>query len=62
VNSSIKFGPRVCPIRGFGACYHPDKEWLIENGLCPDKAKCIEINDGKLSIVPEDKVAWTVAD
>lgn len=46
MNSSIKYGPRVCPVRGVGCCFHPDKEWLVENGLCPDKAKCIEINDG----------------
>ena len=46
INSGIKYGPRACPIKGVGCCYHPEKEWLIENGLCPDKAKCVEINDG----------------
>ena len=46
VNKSIKYGPRACPVRGKGACYHPDKDWLIENGLHPSKALCVEINDG----------------
>jgi hypothetical protein len=46
VNSKIKFGPRACPIKGRGCCYHPDKKWLVENGLSELKHKCIEINDG----------------
>lgn len=46
VNSSIKFGPKVCPVEGQGCCYHPDKHWLIDNGLSPLKHKCIEINCG----------------
>lgn len=46
VNSCIKYGPKACPIKGRGCCYHPDKQWLIENGLSERKHKCIEINDG----------------
>ena len=30
----------------FVISYHPDKDWLIEHGLCEDKAQCVEINDG----------------
>jgi len=46
VNSSIKFGPRACPIQGRACCYHPCKQWLIDNGMSERKQKCIEINDG----------------
>ena len=46
INRSISWGPVVCPIKGRGCCYHPDVEWLRENGLHVEKAKCIEINDG----------------
>lgn len=46
VNRSLKFGPKVCPIRATYCCYHPSREWLVENGLNPSKHKCIEINDG----------------
>lgn len=46
VNRSIKFGPKVYPMTGRGCCYHPNKDWLLENGLCGDKHLCIEINDG----------------
>ena len=30
-----------CP----GACYHPSKIWLLENGLNPDKEKSIQIGN-----------------
>lgn len=46
VNLSIKYGPKACPIRGTYCCYHPSKDWLVENGLNPLKHKCVEINDG----------------
>jgi hypothetical protein len=46
VNSTIKYGPKACPVKGVGCCYHPDKNWLIENGLRAEKQKCVEINDG----------------
>lgn len=28
-----------------GGCYHPSREWLLENGFNPDKAKCIELGN-----------------
>lgn len=46
VNSGIKYGPKVCPVKGRGCCYHPNKQWLLENGMTERKHKCIEINDG----------------
>jgi len=46
VNKSIMYGPKSCPVRGRACCYHPDKDWLIENGLSERKHMSIEINDG----------------
>ena len=46
VNRSLSWGPRSCPVRGRGCCYHPSKEWLIQNGLSGKKHMCVEINDG----------------
>jgi hypothetical protein len=46
VNKSLQYGPKACPAKGVGCCYHPDVEWLEENGLHPEKAHCVEINDG----------------
>jgi hypothetical protein len=46
LNDKIKYGPKAVPVTGRGCCYHPDKEWLMENGMCKDKHRCIEINDG----------------
>ncbi|OEU21113.1 hypothetical protein FRACYDRAFT_234740 [Fragilariopsis cylindrus CCMP1102] len=45
VNKSLSWGPKSCPVKGRGCCYHPSKEWLLQNGLCGDKHKCVEIND-----------------
>lgn len=36
------------------AWYHTSKEWLIQNGMNPDKAKCVEINNYK------NYVDWTI--
>jgi hypothetical protein len=46
VNKSIYYGPKACPNRGTGCCYHPGRKWLKQNGLNPDKAQCVEVNDG----------------
>ena len=35
------------------ACYHPGRQWLIENGFNPDKEKGIEIAN------PKNFVEWT---
>lgn len=35
------------------AQYHPDKQWLVEHGFNPDKAKSVDIRD------PDDFVAWS---
>jgi len=47
VNSSIKYGPKQCPVTGKGCCYHPNKTWLVENGLRKDKHMCVEVNSGE---------------
>jgi hypothetical protein len=46
VNKSIQCGPKASPTRGRGCCHHPDRKCLEENGLNPDKARCVEVNDG----------------
>lgn len=38
------------------ACYHPGRQWLIENGFNPDKEKGIEIAN------PKNFVEWTKRD
>ena len=48
INRRIEFGPAACPVTAHApCCYHPDESWLIENGLCPDKAQCVEVNNGR---------------
>ncbi|KAL3906509.1 MAG: hypothetical protein SGILL_009241, partial [Bacillariaceae sp.] len=44
INKSLSWGPKSCPVKGRGCCYHPDRKWLIENGLSGDKAHCVEMN------------------
>lgn len=46
VNRTISWGPSHAPVRGRGCCYHPGKDWLIENGLSSSKHMCVEVNDG----------------
>ena len=43
INRSQKYGPKACPISGRGLCFHPGSDWLEENGMSTDKAKCIEL-------------------
>lgn len=37
------------------AVYHPDRKWLIEHDMNPDKAKCVEISNAKHFL------SWTLA-
>jgi hypothetical protein len=30
-----------------GGAYHPSRDWLIENGFNPDKAKCVELGNAR---------------
>jgi hypothetical protein len=30
-----------------GGAYHPSRQWLIENGFNPDKAKCVELGNAR---------------
>jgi len=36
------------------ACYHPSKNWLIDNGFNPEKAKSVEIGN------PDNFLKWTL--
>lgn len=45
VNRSLLYGPEVCPVRGQGCCFHPDRKWLQKNGMNVEKEQCVEIYD-----------------
>jgi hypothetical protein len=47
VNKTFKWGPEVKPITGKGLCFHPEKDWLVENSMHEDKCECIELYDSK---------------
>jgi hypothetical protein len=36
-----------------GMCYHPSREWLVEHGVNPDKAKSIELGN------PRNFLSWS---
>jgi hypothetical protein len=44
INKSFSWGPKACPVNGIAMCYHPDRRWLVENGLHAEKHQCVEIN------------------
>lgn len=41
-NRCLEYGPAACPVKGQGGCFHPDLDWLVENGMSPQKLHCIE--------------------
>lgn len=43
VNKNLKYGPEVCPINGSGLCFHPEKNWLEDHFMSPEKLECVEI-------------------
>ena len=43
INRSLQYGPAMCPVNGRGLCFHPEPEWLEENGMCKDKCGCVEM-------------------
>eukprot|EP00978_Attheya_sp_CCMP212_P011767 scaffold29255_cov37-Attheya_sp.AAC.2 len=45
INKRLSYGPKACPIRGNGMCFHPDKGWLRLNGLSENKCGGIELFD-----------------
>uniref|UniRef100_A0A7S2A6M2 Uncharacterized protein n=1 Tax=Ditylum brightwellii TaxID=49249 RepID=A0A7S2A6M2_9STRA len=45
INKSQQFGPRCAPVTGRGMCFHPESEWLIENGMSAQKCHGIELYD-----------------
>lgn len=56
LNKTFQSGPKIRPSRIKGACYHPDKEWLVNHGFKPEKAGCIEIYD--IDNYMEDRELW----
>jgi len=43
INKSQEYGPKCVPVRGRGMCFHPDSQWLKENGMATAKCGCIEL-------------------
>ena len=47
INKSHMWGPKVAPIRGRDACFHPGASWLSRNGDTPLKCGGVEFHDAK---------------
>lgn len=58
INRTFRYGPAACPIRGKACCFHPDVNWLEENGCHPEKAGCVEVYD--LADHHSDRHLWGV--
>ena len=43
INRSQEYGPKACPVKGRGMCFHPGADWLEENGMSTEKAECVEM-------------------
>mmetsp|Transcript_6379 Transcript_6379/g.13370 ORF Transcript_6379/g.13370 Transcript_6379/m.13370 type:complete len:626 (+) Transcript_6379:145-2022(+) len=56
INRSQKYGPKCAPITARDMCFHPDKSWLIENGMSEKKAGCVEMY--QISSYPRDRHCW----
>lgn len=56
VNCSIRYGPRASPITGKGCCFHPETQWLDENGFGRDKLHCVELYD--MVDYEKDRCLW----
>ncbi len=47
VNKTQYYGPKAAPIRGHGMCFHPEKQWLFENGMSERKCRGIELYEAQ---------------
>ena len=43
INKYFRYGPKLCPQRASGMCFHPHTDWLIQNGLHRQKVECVEL-------------------
>jgi hypothetical protein len=43
INKTLQYGPKACPTTGKGMCFHPEKQWLVKNGMHPEKCECVEL-------------------
>jgi hypothetical protein len=41
--TKLRYGPKLVPSDGLGACFHPDANWLKENGLHRQKVEGVEL-------------------
>lgn len=56
LNCSLKYGPAACPVNGKGMCFHPESDWLVENGCHKEKTHGIELY--KSSKYLQDRKHW----
>jgi hypothetical protein len=54
--SPLQYGPQLCPVTGDGMCFHPAKDWLLRNGMLPDKCHGIELYS--MECYGKDRVYW----
>lgn len=47
INKSQRYGPKCAPIRGTGMCFHPDSDWLVENGMSSEKKGGVELYEAR---------------
>lgn len=47
INKSQSFGPKAAPIKARDGCFHPGSEWLVRNGMNPDKCGGVEWYDAQ---------------
>jgi hypothetical protein len=47
LNRTLKYGPAACPVQGQGMCFHPGSDWLVRNGMNPDKRHGVELYCGE---------------
>jgi hypothetical protein len=45
INDTFRYGPKACPVEAKACCFHPEAEWLRENGCLEAKAECVELYD-----------------
>jgi hypothetical protein len=43
INRSQEYGPKACPVKGRGMCFHPAADWLEEMGMSTEKTECVEV-------------------
>lgn len=43
VNRTMQYGPKCCPVNAKNMCFHPEVDWIIRQGMNPDKNLGVEM-------------------